>query len=295
MTQILILGATGMLGHKLCQVFSDQGHDVFATVRTNPSPQIQTALFAQTHLLQGVDVYNFDTAVQAIAMVRPQWIINCIGIIKQLDSAKDPIPSLMINSLLPHRLAALAHAAGCRMIHISTDCVFNGRKMGPYLESDPSDAEDLYGRSKFLGETTTPNSLTLRTSIIGREINTRYGLIEWFLSNRGKTVKGFRKAIYSGFTTPVLARIILDIIAHHPELQGVYQVSSDPIDKFTLLELVRDAFRANITIVPDDQVEINRSMDNSRFRAATNFTPPTWGVMIDELSADGTPYDVWRS
>lgn len=301
--RILILGAAGMLGHKLYQIYKDR-YEVWATVRSGYGNYAKYGIFDAERIIGGVDAYNLDTVTQAMAAVRPDVVINCIGVIKQLKEAKDPIISITINSLFPHRVAALCRAAGARFIHISTDCVFNGRKgndrKGDYTEADPSDAEDLYGRTKFLGEVDYPGCLTIRTSIIGRELNTQSGLVEWFLSHRpgqknaSQPVRGFRQAIYTGFTTHALANILADVMDRCPALSGVVQVSSDKINKYDLLLLVRAAYGMDIAIEPDDDFKLDRSLDSSRFRAETGFVPPTWEQMIQDMAADPTPYDSWK-
>jgi len=230
----------------------------------------------------------------AIAKARPDVVVNAVGVIKQLAAAKDPIESITINSLLPHKLHRAAGAAGARLLHLSTDCVFSGKR-GPSSERDAPDPVDLYGRSKWLGEVDGPGALTLRSSIIGREIASQSGLVEWFLAQRGKRVKGFRRAIYSGFSTLAMARVFAKVIAQHPQLDGVIQVASAPIDKFRLLGLVRDAFRVDVAIDPDDAVAIDRSLDGSAFAAATGFAAPSWEDMVAEMAADPTPYDAWRA
>lgn len=290
--RVLILGAAGMLGHKLCQIYRDR-FDTWATLRGDPRTLHRYGLLAPDRLLAGVDADNFDSIVRALGVVRPDVVINCIGIIKQLPTAKDPIVSLEINSLFPHRLANLCQAAGARLFHISTDCVFSGRK-GMYTEDDSSDAEDLYGRTKFLGEVAGPGSLTLRTSIIGRELQTTSGLVEWFLSNGGGRVRGYSRAIYSGFTTQALARIIADLIEHFPQLTGLYQVSSEPINKYDLLGLLRTSFDLPVEIEAYADFQLDRSLDSSRFRAATGFVPPMWPLMIEELASDRAHYAQWR-
>jgi dTDP-4-dehydrorhamnose reductase len=191
-------------------------------------------------------------------------------------------------------LANMCQAVKARMIHISTDCVFAGTS-GMYLESDVSDAIDLYGRTKYLGEVNYPPALTIRTSIIGRELQTTSGLIEWFLSNRDSTVKGFQKAIYTGFTTIALADVIANIIDNHPELAGLYQVSSEPINKHDLLTLIKEKFGLSCVIEPETETCIDRSLDSSRFRQFTGFVPPSWDSMINQMAEDPTPYDNWRS
>ncbi len=290
--RVLILGGAGMLGHKLWQAYR-QRFDTWVTVRGNPRDYAAYQLFDPERMVGGVDAFDFDAVVRALAAVRPDAVVNCIGIIKQLPTAKDPIISLTVNSLFPHRLANLCTAAGVRLIHISTDCVFSGRK-GMYTEADISDAEDLYGRSKFLGEVATPGCLTLRTSIIGRELASTSGLVEWFLSNRGSKVRGFTRAIYSGFTTQALATVIADVLERHADLSGVYQVSSDPINKYDLLCLLRDIMHIPIAVEPYDGVVLDRSLDSRRFREATDFTPPSWPDMLQVMAADPIPYEQWR-
>lgn len=289
--RLLILGGGGMLGHKVWQL----GRERFATMATLRGGAAAAAHygFPASEVIPGVDAFDFDSVVRAIDKAKPDVVVNCIGIIKQLPTAQDPIVSIGINSLFPHRLHALGRTAGARVIHISTDCVFSGRK-GNYAEADQSDAEDLYGRSKFLGETAGEGALTLRTSIIGRELSGASGLVEWFLGNRGKTVNGYTRAVFSGLTTNRLSEVIFDVMENHPGLSGLYQVSVDPINKYDLLRLLNDAYDAKAEIRPDDSVVIDRSLDSSRFRAATGFAPPSWPELVAAMAADPTPYDQWR-
>lgn len=290
--RLLILGGGGMLGHKLCQRLSGE-FDVSATFR-NAAAYRDLDVFRGVQIIDGVEAMSGDGLRRAFDTAKPDVVINGVGIIKQLAEAKDPILSLEVNSLLPHRLLQLARECNARLFHISTDCVFSGRA-GRYTEESVSDAEDLYGRTKFLGEVTEPPGLTLRTSIIGRELRTTTGLVEWFLSKKGQIVGGYTNAIYSGFTTGELARIISSIITKFPDLTGMYHVSSEPISKYHLLELVRDAFGVSIDITPDSSVVIDRSLNSDRFRQRTGFQPRTWPEMIAELASDPTPYDQWRS
>lgn len=290
--RVLVLGGAGMLGHKLAQTFREE-FETWVTLRGPAQSYAHYGLFDPHKVVDGVDVQDFDTVIQAVSAVRPQVVLNCVGIIKQLPTAHDPILSLTVNSLLPHKLQRLCVASGARLIHLSTDCVFNGRK-GMYTESDPSDALDLYGRTKFLGETAGPGALTIRSSIIGRELTTRSGLVEWFLSQRGRRVDGYTRAIYTGFTTGAMARIIRTILLEQPGLEGTIQVSSDPINKYDLLGLLRQAYGADVDIVPSDAVRIDRSLDSTRFRQLTGFVPPSWPSMIESMSADPTPYEAWR-
>lgn len=283
MTKILILGAAGMLGNAAYRLFAGSpGFDVVGTVRGGaPGALTQSAT---ARLLGGVNATDQDGLVRVIGETRPDVVINCIGVVKQLSAAKDPLVSITLNSLLPHRLAELCAAARARLVHISTDCVFDGRK-GDYKETDASNAEDLYGKSKFLGEVDYPNAITLRTSIIGHELNSAHSLVDWFLSQPGPEVKGYRKAIYSGLPTVELARVIRDVVIPRPEMRGLWHVAADKIDKFELLKLVAQEYGKAITIIPDDAVAIDRSMDGSRFRASTGYTAPAWPELIARMRA----------
>ncbi|MCJ7610348.1 SDR family oxidoreductase, partial [Candidatus Bathyarchaeota archaeon] len=224
---------------------------------------------------------------------RPAAVINCVGVVKQLPAAKDALLSIAINALFPHQLAQLCRAAGSRLIHISTDCVFSGCK-GNYSESDVADAEDLYGRTKLLGEVTHDGCLTLRTSMIGRELGAPHGLVEWFLSQKGKAIHGYRCAIFSGFTTIALAEIIAQITTDHPDMQGVWHVASEPTSKFDLLSLLKEKYALNIQIEPDDTVATDRSLNADRFARATGFVPPSWADMIEQMCQDATQYSQIR-
>lgn len=292
--RVLIFGATGMLGHKLYQTLQGD-FEVFATVRSDFERIRRFEFFDRDTIVPDVDVLNHEAVRQAIAEVRPDCVINAVGVIKQTLAAADPIATLYINSVFPRRLADLAGEVGFRLVTISTDCVFDGKR-GNYSEKDTPDAKDLYGISKLLGEAAwSKNILTLRTSLIGRELQNRNSIIEWFLANRGGTVKGYTSAIYSGFPTIVLARVIADLIANQPHLSGVYHVSSEPISKYQLLTLVNEAFNAGVTIEPCDDVVIDRSLDSSRFRAEVGFEPQSWPEMIAAMADDPTPYEKWKS
>ncbi len=286
--KVLILGASGMLGHKLWQAASEH-FDLYATVRQAPATYARYGLFDTARLCGGVSAQDFDSVIWALATVRPDVTINCIGIVKQAAAAQDPVTSIAINALFPHRLAHLCRAAGSRLIHISTDCVFSGRR-GNYVEDDISDAEDLYGRTKFLGEVSADNCLTLRTSIIGRELESSSGLVEWFLGQEGRRVRGYKRAVFSGFTTLALSDIIVQLIAEQPELHGLWQVAAEPINKYDLLSLVNDAYDTNISIESDETVAVDRSLNADRFRQRTGIIPPTWAEMIGRMRQDQTPY-----
>jgi dTDP-4-dehydrorhamnose reductase len=278
MKKILILGGSGMLGHALFSYLSLQKKwDVYATTR-NPeglSPWFPEDLARKVRPL--VDADNFDTVVRALASIRPDIVINCIGLIKQLPMASDPLTAITVNSQLPHRISLICRTAGARLIHLSTDCVFNGSK-GNYNESAPSNAEDLYGRTKYLGEVSYPHCITIRTSIIGHELKGYHGLIEWFLKQ--KSVKGYTNVIFSGLPTIEISNIIGNYIIPNEQLKGVYHVSSLPITKYQLLKIVADQYSKKVEIEPYDDIKINRSLESSLFQTVTQYTPPSWAELV---------------
>lgn len=290
--RVLILGGGGMLGHKLWQRFQSR-FDTWVAFRGPYSAYARYGLFDPARTVDNIDVADVNSIVRAIGRVRPEVIINAVGIIKQLPVAKDLMLSIATNALFPHRLAALAKIAGIRVVQVSSDCVFSGRK-GNYIEEDVSDAEDLYGRTKYLGELASEETLTLRTSIIGRELSTRSGLVEWFLANRRGRVRGFTRAAYSGVTTLAFADILAEILERHPTLSGVYHLSSDRISKYDLLRLLDSAFGAGVEVEAEADTIIDRTLDSSRLRGVLNAGPPSWPEMVQALAADETPYDQWR-
>ena len=281
-----------MLGHKLLQVFQKQ-FEVWTTIRTGAAEFNKFELINPKNVLENVEVTNLDLLEKIIDNSAPDVVVNAVGIVKQLPTAKDVVKTLTINSIFPNQLSELTQAAGARLITISTDCVFNGRR-GNYSEEDVSDAEDLYGKSKNLGEITSRNCLTLRTSIIGRELQTSHSLVEWFLSQRGKKIRGFTKAIYTGFPTIVLAGIMADLIENKRDLEGLYHLSSEPISKYDLLCLLKKYYKIPVEIEPDADFKIDRSLDSGKFRKETNFLPPKWEPMVEAMVEDETPYESFR-
>jgi dTDP-4-dehydrorhamnose reductase len=307
--QILILGGAGMLGHKLFQRFRASPPDTACTIRGTIASSALSHIdrFQHGGVIEGIDGSDASALQSLLAQERPRVVINCIGVVKQRAAAKQPIPSIEINALLPHHLAESCRRIGARLIHFSTDCVFSGRR-GNYTEDDISDAEDLYGRTKYLGEIACGDALTLRTSIIGRELAHDESLLEWFLRESPRRngtkrpaghhdhepVHGFTRAIYSGVTTNYLARVVESLIDEHPHLSGLYQVAAQPISKFDLLRLLRDAYRLDIEITPDPSLFCDRSMKGDKFARATGLVTPTWPELVDELATDDTPYEKWK-
>ncbi len=282
--RILIIGVTGMFGSALHQVFhADPRFETWGTLRDEGARRHFPA-DAYAHLPSGVDVRQDEGLMAVMERVRPDVVVNAVGIVKQLAAADDPLVAIPINALYPHRLAALCGQARARLIHVSTDCVFSGRT-GPYVEDDPSDASDMYGQSKYLGEVRHQSHvITLRTSGIGHELATRLGLVEWFMG-AGQSVRGFSHAIYSGLPWVELACVIRDHVLPRADLHGLYHVSSDAISKLDLLRLIAHTYGRAVEIVPDDSVRINRALDSSRFRAATSWVPAPWPELVAKMHA----------
>lgn len=279
--KVMVLGVTGMLGNAMFRVLSANSDlVVYATARSESSKRFFSDNLS-SHIIVDVDVENHDSLVKAFAAVRPDVVINCVGLVKQLADANDPLQAVPINTLLPHRLAALCQATSARLVHISTDCVFSGSK-GNYLETDFPDAYDLYGRSKLLGEVDYPHTITLRTSIIGHELSGHRSLVNWFLAQQG-AVKGFTRAVFSGLPTVELATVVRDVVLPHQELHGLYHIASKPINKFDLLQLVAKAYGKSIEINPAKDFVIDRSLNAGRFKQATGYVPLGWPVLVQRM------------
>ena len=283
--KILVLGATGMLGSTIFRQLSNNSqHQVWGTTRSNHHLHYFPENTHQ-NLISNIDVLEHDALVHAFTTVKPDVVINCVGVIKQLAQASNPLTTLPINAMLPHRLAALCELTKTRLIHISTDCVFSGNQ-GMYAEDDVSDATDLYGKSKYIGELHNyPSAITLRTSIIGHELNSKYSLVNWFLSQKN-SISGYDKAIFSGLSTLEFSRIIHDIVIPNPALSGLYHVAAQPINKFDLLSVIADVYGKKITITPDSTLVIDRSLNAERFNQATNYNPPNWTALITAMHKD---------
>lgn len=278
--RVLVLGASGMLGNAMLRVMSGQENwTVYGTLRS-PNPALQ-ALAPKAQLLHGIHADQSDSLLAAFTQSRPQVVINCVGLVKQLASADDPLEAIPVNALLPHRLARLCELAQARLIHISTDCVFSGSQ-GNYSESDIPDAEDLYGRSKLIGEVSDRHVVTLRTSIIGHELGGDHGLVGWFLSQQVR-VKGYTEAIFSGLPTCELARVVRDYVIPNTDLHGLYHVAAEAISKHDLLQIVCRVYGKALQIEPDDRVKINRSLDASRFKHVTGYVAPVWPELIMKM------------
>jgi dTDP-4-dehydrorhamnose reductase len=283
--RVLVLGASGMLGNATLRLFAgSQDYQAWGSARSTDVRRY-LAPELRERVICGVDMDDIDSVTRLLLQVRPHVVINCVGLVKQLAGADEPASAIQINALLPHRLARLCQLGGARLVHIGTDCVFAGTR-GRYVERDNADAQDLYGRSKHLGEVDYPNAVTLRTSIIGHELAGAHGLIGWFLAQSGP-IKGFTRAIFSGLPAVELARVIRDYVLPRVDLHGLYHVSSAPISKYELLRLIAQIYGKTIEITPDDQLVIDRSLDSTRFRTLVGYAPPEWAELVRSMHQFG--------
>lgn len=296
--RVLVLGATGMLGHKMIQVLDQRGFEVIGTVRGSMSDEwlinnSKWLAYDDIGMIGGVSARDMNTVYNAVEQTNPDFVVNCIGIVKQLKESNDLELSYKVNTILPRKLAVFCRSIDTKLIHISTDCVFDG-KVGNYTEDSPITAEDIYGLTKFSGEVDDDWNLTLRTSIIGRELNSSNGLLEWLLSNKGTQISGYTRAIFTGLTTMELSEQVADIIKYSDDLTGLYHISSDPIDKYTLVSKLNEAYCNGAIITPDDAVAIDRSLSYDKLQCVIGYVPKIWDDMIDDLVEDITPYDYIR-
>lgn len=295
--RVLVIGGTGMLGHKVFQKLSSRIQATSCCVRCSAGEahRLAPTLLDSEKVIGNTDLTDWEALTLLLKRFQPDVVVNCAGIIKQRFEAHLAVPCIEVNSLLPHRLAAICSEWNARLIHFSTDCVFTGTR-GNYTEDDTPDSSDLYGRTKALGEISdSRNVLTLRTSMIGRELSHFHSLLEWFLGQQNGRVRGFTRAIYSGVTTNYLAEIVLRLIVDFPDLHGLYQVVADPISKYELLCRLRDAYGIDIECVADTEFVCDRSMRGEKFQRATGMATPSWDALIAGLVSDGTPYQQWRS
>ena len=281
--RVLVLGANGMIGSTVLRVLSEKRDwQVYGSVRDGSLKRFFSAEIGE-RLIEGIDVQLPDSLVRILDKTKPNVVVNCAGLTKHKPEAEDPLISIPINTLMPHRLAGLCKLVGSRLIHVSTDCVFSGEK-GSYSEDDFADARDVYGKSKALGEVDYPHAITLRTSTIGHELQSNYGLLDWFLSQEVRC-KGYTRAVFSGLPTVIFARVVRDVVIPRAEMSGLYNVAAKPINKFDLLKLIADVYDKSIDIVPDDKLVIDRSLDAKRFQSATGYIAPEWSELIKMMHA----------
>lgn len=278
-TDVVILGVNGMLGNTLFKYFKDNSNlNVKGILRNKRNLPISFKYFNSKDLIE-CNVFEENYFNSVLNELKPNFIINCIGIVKKHSDSNNPLAAIKVNSLFPHLLSKICEKNNSKLIHISTDCVFSG-KSGFYSEKDQTDPIDLYGRSKLLGEVFNGEDLTLRTSCIGEELLTKRNLLSWFLS-QSETVDGFSNAIFSGFPTIEIARIILKLIIPNPSLRGIYHLSSNPIDKFSLLNLIKKVYKKNIEITKNVEYCVDRSLDSTKFRKITGYEPKSWEELVE--------------
>ncbi|MDQ8164716.1 MAG: SDR family oxidoreductase [Gemmatimonadota bacterium] len=282
--KILIFGVTGMIGHAMFRVLGrDSAHETIGTIRSESDLAFFDAGAARK-LLVGVDVENCDALMGSFVAIRPEIVINCVGATKHKASGNDALTAIPLNALLPHRLARLCAGFGSRLIHISTDCVYSG-KQGNYTEDVPPDADDVYGRTKALGELEYPNTITLRTSTIGHELRSHLGLLEWFLAQQDRC-RGFRCAVFSGLPSVTLAQIVRDLVIPNQKLSGLFHVAGPSISKYELLMNIAEIYKKSIEVVAEDAPVIDRSLNADRFFDATGYRPPDWRTLIGAMHRD---------
>lgn len=286
--KILVIGANGMLGASIYRYYKSKNeYDVLGTVRSDVIKKNLNEL-GFTQVVSDIDVRDENSISELISQFKPNFVFNCVGIIKQLADSKKPILAIKINALFPHELAAICTANKSKLIHFSTDCVFSGDK-GNYKEIENPDALDLYGRTKFLGEVDYDGHITLRTSIIGHEINTQHSLVDWFLAQNNR-VDGYLNAVFSGMPTCYIAEVVEKYVINNSSLSGLYHLSVESIDKFSLLELIRDTYEKEISIDPHKDLVIDRSLDSDKFRKATGFIPLPWTQLIRKMNDEYNQY-----
>lgn len=287
--KVMVLGVTGMLGSAMYRLLSKRANlVVYGTARNSNALQYFASSLTQ-RIVSGIDVNDYDSLARAIDAVNPDVIVNCIGVIKQVNGGDDPLLTIPVNSLLPHKLAAHCQNIGARLIHISTDCIYSG-SMGNYVETDRPDPTDLYGLTKQLGEVNQPHTITIRTSLIGHELSRAKSLLNWFLAQEG-FVNGFTRAIFSGLTTVEFATIVRDIILDRSDLHGTYHVAAEPISKFDLLKLTAKIYEKNIEVRASNDLVIDRSLNANRFNKATGYVAPNWPTLIQRMYEYGRAHD----
>lgn len=279
--KILILGVTGMLGNTMFRFLSIyKNYDVVGIARNKKKADFFSEKLKDKIIFID-DINNTQKLENLFLYCKPDVVINCIGLIKQVKSALDPLKIITVNSLLPHKIYKACSLNNSRLIHFSTDCVFNGEK-GFYNENDDCNARDLYGLSKYLGEVKEKRSITIRTSIIGHELDSQYGLVNWFLS-QSKSIKGYKKAFFSGLPTIEIASIIKNYVIEDNKICGTFHVSGTRISKYELLQKIAKEYQKEILIEPDYSVIIDRSLNSSHFNKITKYRPPSWFQLIKNM------------
>ena len=286
---VLILGASGMLGHMLVRVFSPHHRVIGTTSSQYNSGSLLAKLLDRDSWIGGIDVRSLNRVDELVREIQPDVVINCVGVIKQKMESSNITDAITINSLFPHHLASLCESQNCRLIHFSTDCVFDGAP-GIKKVSDTPNATDIYGTTKRLGEVDYGDPITIRSSIVGAQIVGNESLFQWAISQKGKSIKGFTGALYSGLTTMTMSKVILEIVDNFPQLSGIQQIASEAITKHDLLRKLNAALGLNLDICADNTIIYDRTLDGSEFVEQTGVRIPTWDEMIIEFAGDQAFY-----
>lgn len=272
MKKILILGSSGMLGHVIYHYFNEQNKFIIYNI-SHKNKLNESSLL--------IDVFNLDQLNKLILELKPDYIVNCIGLLIK-SSFNSNSNAIFLNSYFPHYLSDLCFNINAKLIHVSTDCVFKG-DVGSYHEDDPKTAQDIYGSSKSLGEIIDARNLTIRTSIIGPEIKMNgEGLFDWFVKQSG-IVNGFDLAFWSGVTTLQFAKTLFEIIENNEITGLIHLTNNDKISKFDLLTIIKELFKLDfIEIHSNSEYKVDKSLINSR----TDFKliVPDYYIMIEELN-----------
>lgn len=283
--KIIVLGASGMLGHKMFEILS-KDNECYGTVTSFAKYKEVFPKEYHSKIIDGVIADKIETVEKVVTQIKPDFVINCIGVIKQNEMSHDAKNMIQLNALFPHQLASICDSVKSKLITIATDCVFDGQKGEPYLESDLPTCHDAYGMSKYLGEINYGNHLTLRTSIIGHELGSSLSLLDWFLNEESEVIKGYTKAIFSGLPTFELASFIDKYVLDNKELKGLYHLSVEPISKFDLLKLVAKEYNKKVEFVTDDKVKINRALNSDKLRKLVGYQPSNWEDLIYNMHQD---------
>ena len=281
--KLIIFGCNGLIGNTLTKYFLSKGnHETLGIVRNYEKISYFKPKLHPNFLIIN-NIFDFNKLENEIRNFGPDVVINCLGLTNKLKVRNVDIVEkyIQINSLFPHQLYKICANHGIRLIQLSTDCVFSGKK-GFYNESDNPDPVDIYGKSKLLGELNYHNSLTIRKSVIGHEFFSKNGLLEWFL-NKNENVEGYRNAIFSGLTCLELADIINLYILPRRDLKGILHISGQPVSKHDLLKQIAREYNKNIKIIPNDTIKIDRSMDASNFNKLSGYKPKLWSDLIKSM------------
>lgn len=274
--KVLILGVNGMLGFTLLNHLNTK-KNIFLSGTTKDKKFNKNL---PNKIYKDINAENFSLLKKKIKLITPDVVINCIGIVRSEVKKNNIKKVIKINAELPNFLNQISNRYNFRLVHISTDCVFSGKK-GGYLEKNLPDPTDFYGKSKLMGEFNSNNNIIIRTSIIGHETKHKRGLLEWFLKQKS-SVSGFSRAYFSGLTTLELSKIIFEKILFNNELTGLYHVSGKRINKYNLLKKIKKIYNKKIEIKKDTKFKIDRSLDCTKLKKRTNYKIKSWDKMIKD-------------